>query len=72
MLDKFKHLKFKKVNTMFYPSLKLEKNSGRALTQLKYASAISCLMYLMQYTRPDIAFTVNKLNRFTSNTSVEY
>ena len=31
VLDKFKHLKFKEVNTPFYPSLKLGKNSGRVM-----------------------------------------
>ena len=71
MLDKFKHLKFKEVNTLFDPSLKLEKNSGRAVAQLEYASAIGWLMYLMQCTRPDVAFAVSKLSRFTSNPSVE-
>ena len=72
MLDKFKHLKFKEVNTPFDPNLKLEKNSGRAVAQLEYASAISCLMYLMQCTRPDIAVAVSKLSRCTSDPSVEH
>ena len=72
MLDKFKYLKFKEVNTPFDPSLKLEKNSGRAMAQREYASAIGCLMYLMQCTRPDVAFAVSKLSRFTSNPSVEH
>ena len=72
MLDKFKYLKFKEVNTPFDPSLKLEKNSRRAVAQLEYASAIGYLMYFMQCTRPDIAFVVSKLSRFTSNPSVEH
>ena len=72
VLDKFKYLKFKEVNTPFDPSLKLKKNSGRVMAQLEYASAIGCLMYLMQCTRSDIAFTVSKLSRFTSNPSVEH
>ena len=72
MLDKFKRLKFKDFNTPFDPSLKLEKNSGRAMAQLEYASAIGCLMYLTPYTRPDVAFAVSKLSKFTSNPSVEH
>ena len=72
MLDKFKYLKFKEVNTPFDQSIKLEKNSGRAVAQLEYANAIGCLMYLMQCTRPDVAFAVSKLSRFTSNPSVEH
>ena len=39
-LDKFNNLKFKKVNTLFDPSLKLEKNSGRVVAQIEYASDI--------------------------------
>ena len=50
MLGKFKHLRFKEVNTPFDPSIKLEKNKGRAVAQLEYAIAIGCLMYLMQCT----------------------
>ena len=72
VLDKFKHLTIKEVNTPFDPSLKLEKHSGRAVAQLEYSSAIGCLMYLMQCTRPDIAFAVSKLSRFTSNPNVEH
>ena len=60
------------MNTLFDPSLKLEKNSGRAMAQLEYASAIGSLIYLMQCRRPDIAFAISKLNRFTSNPSVEH
>ena len=43
-LDKFKYLKFKEVNITFDLSLKLEKNSGRAVAQLEYASAIGCVL----------------------------
>ena len=71
MLDKFKHLKFKKMNALNDPSLKLEKYSGRAVAQLEYESAIWCLMYLMQCPKPDIAFVVSKLSRFASNPIME-
>jgi hypothetical protein len=64
MLDKFKHLKFKEVTTPFDHVVKL-----RAVAQLEYASAIGCLMYLMQCTRPDISFAVSKMSRYTSNPS---
>lgn len=72
MLEKFKHLNFKEVNTPFDPSVKLQKNNGRTVAQLEYASAIGCLMYLMQCTRPDIAFAVSKMSRFTSNPNDEH
>jgi len=72
ILEKFKHLNFKEVNTPFDPSVKLQKNNGRTVAQLEYASAIGCLMYLMQCTRPDIAFAVSKMSRFTSNPNDEH
>lgn len=72
MLSKFKHLKFKEYNTPFDSSVKLAKNDGRSIAQLEYASAIGSLMYLMHCTRPDIAFAVCKLSRYTSNPSGEH
>ena len=48
------------------------KNTGRAIAQLKYASAIGSIMYAMHYTRPDISFSMGKLSRLTSNPSVDY
>ena len=48
------------------------KNDGRAIAQLEYASAIGSLMYATQCIRPDIAFAVSKLSRFTSNPSVDH
>ena len=72
MLSKFKHFKFKEYNTPFDSSVKLAKNDGRSIAQLEYASAIGSLMYLMHCTRPDIAFAVCKLSRYTSNPSGEH
>ena len=39
------------------------------MSQLEYSRAIGCLMYAMTSTRPDIAFAVGKLSRYTSNPS---
>nr|GEW53691.1 zinc finger, CCHC-type [Tanacetum cinerariifolium] len=39
------------------------------VSQLEYSRAIGCLMYAMISTRPDIAFVVGKLSRYTSNPS---
>lgn len=52
--------------------MKLSENIGRAIAQLKYASTIGSMMYVMHYTRPDISFLVGKLSRFTSNSSVDH
>ncbi|KAM1048782.1 hypothetical protein ACFX2C_027959 [Malus domestica] len=44
-------------------------NSGISVAQLEYASVIGGLMYASHSTRPDIAFAVCKLSRYTSNPS---
>ena len=72
VLEKFSHLKIKEANTPFDPSIKLVKNVGRTVAQLEYSSAIGSLMYATQCTRPDIAFAVSKLSRFTSNPNIEH
>ncbi|RVW24418.1 Retrovirus-related Pol polyprotein from transposon TNT 1-94 [Vitis vinifera] len=72
VVSKFSHLKIKDANTPFDSSIKLEKNDGRSVAQLEYASAIGSLMYAAQCTRVDISFAVSKLSRFTSNPSVEH
>ncbi|RVW47574.1 Retrovirus-related Pol polyprotein from transposon TNT 1-94 [Vitis vinifera] len=72
VVSKFSHLKIKDANTPFHSSIKLEKNDGRSVAQLEYASAIGSLMYAAQCTRADISFAVSKLSRFISNPSVEH
>ena len=51
---KCSHLKIKDANTPFDSSVKLEKDDGRAVAQLEYASAIGSLMYVAQCTRAGI------------------
>ncbi|XP_071727861.1 secreted RxLR effector protein 161-like [Rutidosis leptorrhynchoides] len=55
------------LNTPVDVNVKLMAYSHKAVSQLKYSRAIGCLMYDMTSTRPDIAFIVGKLSRFTSN-----
>ncbi|XP_075486367.1 secreted RxLR effector protein 161-like [Primulina tabacum] len=50
----------------------LSKNRGENMSQLEYSRVIGTLMYLMSCTRPDIAYAVSKLSRFTSNPGVEH
>ena len=47
-------------------------NNGHAVSQLEYSRVIGCLMYAMTCTRPDIAFAVGKLSRYTSNPSTQH
>ena len=69
VLKKFNHLNCNPTSTPFDPSIMLIKNEGEPLSQLEYAKVIGCFMYAMTCTRPDIAFAVGKLSRYTSNPS---
>nr|GEV25137.1 zinc finger, CCHC-type [Tanacetum cinerariifolium] len=48
---------------------KLMPNTSKHVDQLEYSRAIGCLMYDMTSTRPDIAYAVGRLSKFTSNSS---
>ena len=48
-------------------NLHMSKNKGESVFQLEYSRVIESLMYLMSCTRLDIAYTVSKLSRYTSN-----
>lgn len=65
-------MNIKEANTPYDSSYKLAENSGRAIAQIEFASAIGSLTYAMHCTRPDIAFTVCKLSRYTSKPSKEH
>ncbi|GKC61305.1 zinc finger, CCHC-type containing protein [Tanacetum coccineum] len=51
---------------------KLMPNKGQSVSQLEYSRVIGCLMYAMTCTRPDIAFAVGKLSRYTSNPGTQH
>jgi hypothetical protein len=72
MLDKFKHLNIKEVNTSFDSSMKLNDYCDKAIAQLKYVSSIGSLMYVMHCTRPDIVFVICKLSRYTSKPNTDH
>nr|GEW06904.1 zinc finger, CCHC-type [Tanacetum cinerariifolium] len=48
---------------------KLSPNTWKPIDQLEYSRAIGFLMYTMTGTRPDIAYAIGRLSRFTSNPS---
>nr|GEW74472.1 zinc finger, CCHC-type [Tanacetum cinerariifolium] len=72
IIDKFQHLNIEEANTPYEQSCKLVKNDGIVVAQIEYASAICCLMYATHCTRPDIAYVVCKLSRYTSNLSHDH
>ncbi|GJT17438.1 zinc finger, CCHC-type containing protein [Tanacetum coccineum] len=60
------------VSTPMDTSEKLMPNNGQVISQLEYSRVIGCLMYAMTCTRPDIAFAVGKLSRYTSNPGTQH
>jgi hypothetical protein len=69
ILKKFNYENCSPVSTPMDPGEKLMPNTGKPVDQLEYSRAIGSLMYAMISTRPDIAYAVGKLSRFTSNPS---
>jgi hypothetical protein len=67
VLNCFGYSDSKVSTTPFDHSLKLRKNRGQGINQLRYSQIIGSLMYLVGATIPDISFVVSKLSRFTSN-----
>ncbi|GKC55678.1 zinc finger, CCHC-type containing protein [Tanacetum coccineum] len=67
VLQKFNYFECTPVSTPIDTSEKLMPNNGQTVSQLEYSIVIGCLMYAMTCTRPDIAFVVGKLSRYTSN-----
>ncbi|CAM8965119.1 unnamed protein product [Rhodiola kirilowii] len=72
VLKKYKYLNCHLVNTPFESSKHLLPNKGDPVSQLEYSRVIGSLMYAMTSTRPNIAFAVGKLSRYTSNPSVDH
>ncbi|KAM2408549.1 hypothetical protein ACFX1X_027568 [Malus domestica] len=66
-LRKYGHLESKDAITPYDANSKLKKNSGDAISQREYSQVIGSLMYIMNCTRPDIAYSVSRLSRYTCN-----
>nr|GFB38033.1 zinc finger, CCHC-type [Tanacetum cinerariifolium] len=67
ILTKFNFANCFPVYTPADPTVMFRHNKETPVSQLEYSRAIGCLMYAMISTRPDIAFVVGKLSRYTSN-----
>ncbi|GKB69107.1 zinc finger, CCHC-type containing protein, partial [Tanacetum coccineum] len=72
VLKKFNYFDCTPVSTPMDTSEKLIPNIGQVVSQLEYSRVIGCLMYDMTCTRPDIAFAVGKLSKYTSNPSTQH
>ncbi|KAK4388088.1 Retrovirus-related Pol polyprotein from transposon TNT 1-94 [Sesamum angolense] len=60
------------VRTPYDPSICLKKDNGDGVSQAEYAKIIGSVMFLMNYTRPDIAYAVSRLSRYTHNPNKEH
>ena len=69
ILEKFNKNDSGVARTPLDNSLHLSKNRGEGISQVKYSRVIESLMYL---NRPDIAYMVSRLSRYTSNSSVDH
>ena len=67
VLEKFKKYDDGPVRTPVDLNLHLTKNKGQGISKLEYSRIVGNLMYIMNCTRPDIAYFVIKLSGYTSN-----
>ena len=72
ILRKYNYFDCKPASTPYDPSVKLFKNTRDGVRQTEYASIIGSLRYATDCTRPDIAYVVGLLCRFTSRPSKEH
>ena len=72
LLDKFDKDESNIARTPVDINLHLFKNIGQSISQLEYSRIIGSLMYVMNCTRPDIAYSVSKLSRYMSNSGVDH
>ena len=67
VLEKFKKYDDSPVRTLVDVNLHLTKNKGKGISQLEYSRIIGSLMCIMNCTRLNIAYSISKLSRYTSN-----
>ena len=67
ILKRFGHFDAKPMSTPYDANTHLIKNRGDPMGQAEYAQIIWSLMHLMNFSRPDIAYAVCRLSRYTHN-----
>jgi len=70
ILKKYNYFSSKPACTPYDSSVKLFKNTGDSVNQTEYASIIGSLRYAADCTKPDIAYIVGLLCRFTNKPSL--
>ncbi|GKC60984.1 ABC transporter I family member 10-like protein [Tanacetum coccineum] len=64
---KFGHYDDRPVVSPFDPKVQLKRNKGQSVSQLHYTQVLGSLMYIMNCTRPDLAYSVSRLIRYSHN-----
>jgi hypothetical protein len=79
ILDRYGMSQCKPVSTPLDPGIVLQKNTDdindetkKLMEKVPYRQAIGSLQYLVQGTRPDIAFAVSKLGQYSSNPEMKH
>ncbi|KAJ6791386.1 Uncharacterized protein M6B38_244565 [Iris pallida] len=72
MLRKFEYFDKKPALTPYDSNVVLKKNEGSPIEQHRYSQMIGSLMYITNRIRPDIAFAIGRLSRYTSNPNQSY
>ena len=67
LLKKFNYFDAKHVFTPYDSSIKLKKNLSKGISSHKYSQIIDSLLHLTNFSRPDIAYAVGRLGRYTNN-----
>ena len=65
ILRKFEHYDVSPYQVPYDQSVKLVKHKGDPVAQSEYAKIIGSLLHLMNFTRPDIAYAVCRLSKYT-------
>jgi len=65
LFRKYKYYDFKSVSTPYDANSQLKKSKGERIAQTQYAQIIGSLLHLMNFFRPNIAYAVGRLSRYT-------
>ncbi|GJZ93962.1 retrovirus-related pol polyprotein from transposon TNT 1-94 [Tanacetum coccineum] len=68
-LKKFRHYDDRPVVTPFDLKVQLKKNKGQSVSELQSTQVLGSLIYIMNCTRPDLAYSISRLSRYSHNPS---
>jgi len=66
-LKKFDYFDVELVSTPFDSSIRLKKFLSKGISSHKYSHIIGYLLHLTNFSRPNIAYAVGRLGRYTNN-----